>query len=120
MNNQRTKVLARVIGIAILASSGMPSLAQAYALSDIRRETVRFDELNLSSPAGVQALYLRIRNAAGDVCAPEIIIGARVPSVAWKNCVGTAVREAILKVNHPSLTRFYTKRLRATAFRATG
>ena len=120
MKIQRTQMLARLVALAMATSTVIPSLAQAHVPSDVQSETVRFDDLNLTSQAGVQALYLRIRSAANDVCGLAVFPGARVPSVAWKDCVGASILQAVLKVNHPSLTAYYTDRLRATAFRTTG
>ena len=90
MNIQRTQMLTRLVTLAMTASTVIPSLAQGHAQSDVQSETVRFEDLNLTSQAGVQALYLRIRSAANDVCGLAVRPGARLPSVAWKACVSAA------------------------------
>ena len=120
MNIQRAQMLTRLVALAMAASTVIPSLAQGHVQSDIQSETVRFDDLNLTSQTGVQTLYLRIRRAANDVCGLAVLPGARVPSVAWKKCVSASVHQAVLKVNRPSLTAYYTDHLRATAYRTTG
>jgi UrcA family protein len=69
---------------------------------DVRSETIRFADLNLGSPSGVEALYLRIHAAARRVCSQ--------PADAWtsdRSCVAKAESEAISKVNVPLLTAFY-------------
>lgn len=120
MNFQSTKTLTVVAAVAILASTLTASLAQARVQGEVRSETVRFDDLNLASPAGVQALYLRIRTAARDVCGPSEITGERAASAAWKDCVNASVNQAVRKVDHPLLSAYYSERLRASAFRNSG
>ena len=72
---------------------------------DSRSETVKFADLNLGSPAGVEALYGRIHAAARRVCdqpAGEL--------AATRACMTKAESEAIGKVNVPLLTAFYQKK----------
>jgi UrcA family protein len=69
---------------------------------DVRSETVKFADLNLSSPSGVEALYVRIHAAARRVCSQ--------PPGEWTSdqaCMRKAEGEAIGKVNVPLLTTFY-------------
>ena len=72
---------------------------------DARSETVKFGDLDLGTPAGVQALYGRIHAAARRVCeqpAGEL--------QAARKCMTRAENEAIGKVNVPLLTAFYQKK----------
>jgi UrcA family protein len=79
--------------------------SNAYADDQVRSETVRFPDLNLGSPAGVEALYGRIHAAARRVC--EQPAGALASTRA---CVTKAESEAIGKVNVPLLTAYYQKK----------
>lgn len=75
----------------------------AHAGEQVRSETVKFADLNLDTPAGVQALYGRIHAAAGHVCAqPSWVLAAAI-----RGCMTKAESEAIAKVNAPLLTAFY-------------
>lgn len=72
---------------------------------DTRSETVKFADLNLGTPAGVEALYGRIHAAARRVCeqpAGEL--------AATGGCIRKAESTAIGKVNVPLLTAFYQKK----------
>jgi len=72
---------------------------------DSRSETVKFADLDLGTPAGVEALYGRIHAAAWRVC--------RQPAgefQATRVCTARAESEAIGKVNVPLLTAFYQKK----------
>jgi UrcA family protein len=76
-------------------------VSNAHA-GDSRSETVKFSDLDLSSPAGVEALYGRIHAAAWRVCVqPAGELAAVVP------CMRKTEADAVGKVNVPSLTAFY-------------
>lgn len=70
--------------------------------SDARSESVKFSDLNLSSQAGVEALYERIHAAAWRVCEQP---GGELAAV--RKCMTKSESEAIRKVNVPLLTVFY-------------
>jgi len=69
---------------------------------DARSETVKFGDLNLESPAGVEALYGRIHAAARRVCDQPAGEQAGV-----RTCMTKAESDAVRKVNIPLLTAFY-------------
>jgi UrcA family protein len=69
---------------------------------DVRSETVKFPDLNLGTPAGVEALYHRIHAAARRVCEQ-----ASGEWPASRSCMAKAESDAIAKVNVPLLTAFY-------------
>jgi len=120
MNLRRTPEFLAAATLSALTLLGTASLAHADVPSDTERQTVRFDDLNLTTPAGLQALYLRIQNAAHDVCGPSHVLGSRIVSEAWKECVSASVRDAVLKINRPSLTAYYATQLRGPFSRTTG
>ena len=80
-------------------------VATNASAGDARSETVKFADLNLSSQAGVEALYARIHAAARRVC--------EQPAGEWAavtKCMTKAEGEAIGKVKAPLLTAFYDKK----------
>ena len=77
----------------------------AHAGDQGRSETVKFADLNLSSPAGVETLYRRIHMAAWRVCQQPA--GEQAAS---RSCATKAESEAVGKVNVPSLTAFYQQK----------
>ena len=79
--------------------------SNAHAGDEVRSETVKFADLNLSSPEGVEALYGRIHAAARRVCDQPAGEQAGI-----RACMTKAESEAIGKVNVPLLTGFYQKR----------
>jgi UrcA family protein len=97
----------KTANLSILACATAMWLACALVASnasanDVRSETVKFADLNVSTLAGVEALYARIHAAARRVC--------EQPSgemEAVRSCVAKAEREAISKADLPLLTAFY-------------
>jgi len=117
MEMQHAKAVIAVAALAAFAYAAVPSLANAAVPADLRSETVRFDDLNLASQAGVQALYVRIRSAAREVCGPGASTGLGVSAALLTNCVSASLHDAVLKVKNPALTAYYSDRLRASAFK---
>ena|SRR5215472_8633041 len=81
------------------------AVSTAFAGEQIRSETVKFQDLNVNTSEGVQALYGRIHAAAWRVCLttsndPIYQRGAR-------DCAKKAEAKAIETVNLPQLTAFY-------------
>jgi UrcA family protein len=100
--NSANRRLFAVVAAMWLACGLVAS--NAYA-GDERSETVKFADLNLSSQAGVEALYGRIHAAARRVCeqpAGEL--------TAARTCMKKAESDAIGKVNVPLLTAFYQQK----------
>lgn len=60
--------MLKSITCALALAASLPIAAAAAAEPVVTREVVRFDDLNLASPAGVKALERRIGNAARRVC----------------------------------------------------
>jgi len=84
--------------------------SNAHADDQVRAETVKFADLNLTSQAGVEALYGRIHSAARRVCDQPAGELAAVKPWAVKACMTKAESAAIGKVNAPLLTAYYEKK----------
>jgi UrcA family protein len=80
-------------------------VSNAHANDQVRSETVKFADLDLSTPAGAEALYGRIHAAARRVC--DL-------SPAWPTVVNACMRkaesEAVGKVNAPLLIAYFEKK----------
>ena len=111
----KARRLSCSVAAALLASatfSGVLSLAHAESVDGAPSRVVRYDDLNIATPAGAEALYRRIKDAARDVCGEPTIIGSYLVTASWKDCVAGSVRSAVLKINQPTLTTYYSARLR--------
>ena len=88
---------------AVMLLACVWGVSSALAGEQLRTETVKFQDLNVDTPAGVEALYGRIHAAARRVCSQSDPI-ARAGAIA---CAKRAEADAIKKVNLPQLTTFY-------------
>jgi UrcA family protein len=74
---------------------------------------------DLSSPAGVAALYVRIRNAARSVCGYADTHFYQAQAV-WNDCVDRTIAHAVASVGNAELTAYYlAKAGRARVFPAS-
>jgi UrcA family protein len=77
--------------------------SNAFADEEVRSERVKFQDLNVDTPEGVQALYGRIHAAAKRVCSQS-------DPVLWpaeSACARKAEGNAIEKLSLPQLTAYY-------------
>ena len=79
-------------------------LASTAHADQVRAETVKFADLDLTTQVGVEALYDRIHAAARRVCVQP---GSLVPG---STCMRKAEGEAIGKVDAPLLAAYYQKK----------
>jgi UrcA family protein len=94
-------------------------LAQQSAMADqtiVRSVTVKYGDLNLKNEAGTKTLYDRIRFAARKACTLEYEPSFLSQTSNKQHCIHTAIDEAIMKVNSPSLWAMY----RASTNKASG
>lgn len=75
---------------------------------NVRSETVKFGDLNLGSPAGVEALYGRIHAAARRVCGRPA-----GEQTGVSTCMAKAESDAIRRVDVPLLTAYYQNKTRS-------
>jgi UrcA family protein len=79
------------------------AVPSAFADERVRSETVKFQDLNVNTPEGVQALYGRIHAAARRVCSETDPILQRGAA----SCARKAEANAIQKLNLSRLTAYY-------------
>jgi UrcA family protein len=105
--NSNVKTANRgILGYAVaMALACVLVASNAHSGDQVRSETVKFADLNLGSPAGVEALYERIHAAAKRVCDQPAGEQAGI-----RACMRKAESEATEKVNVPLLTAFYQKK----------
>ena len=102
-SRQRTAALASA---ACLLAVGAASAAAAMVTQQVR---VSYQDLNLSTPAGAQALYVRIERAAHQVCAYSDLADLN-QAKAVLQCEHHALEHAVSDVHSPRLTALYNSR----------
>jgi UrcA family protein len=96
----KTQIKNVVMGVAVAAAM-LVGVAQG---AEAPTKTVRYQDLNLNTEAGVKVLYKRIHGAANVVCgdydARDLVLAR-----AHKACVDRAVADAVAAVNNQMLTK---------------
>ena len=94
----------------LIATAMLGALAatfSAVSAADINSkpssQTVKFADLNISSPLGAAVLYARIRSAAQSVCSFYIFKS----DTAENGCINNAIASAVTKINQPALFAVY-------------
>jgi len=99
MNKQVTGV-TNLLMVATALAVGM--LAGVAHGTEAPAQTVRFQDLNLNTDAGVQVFYKRIQGAANQVCG-DVDGRDLVVARAHKACVDRAVADAVAAVNNQKM-----------------
>lgn len=82
-------MLKTMIGVLALAAA-LPAAAET--------RTVRYDDLNLASPIGVERLERRIANAARDVCRVADFPVSLTEKAAGEKCIAESKARAMEQV----------------------
>jgi UrcA family protein len=99
MNKQVTGVTNLLVVATALAVGMLAGVAHG---AEAPAQTVRFQDLNLNTDAGVQVLYKRIQGAANQVCG-DVDGRDLVVARAHKACVDRAVADAVAAVNNQKM-----------------
>jgi UrcA family protein len=102
-SNYTKQIATASVAAICVASAAMGAHANEL---DVPTRTVRYADLNLNTPAGVSALYKRIRYTAEEVCGDAKWRGLAEVAAA-KACVDHAVSVSVHSVNNVNLTNEY-------------
>jgi UrcA family protein len=109
MNN--SKSVAGAAGVLLACAFAVSSAFAVEPDGEVRLEHVKFQDLNLDTAAGVDALYKRIHAAAQRVCAtPAQEYLGSFANRDFAKCTKDAEARAIEKINLPALTEFVANR----------
>jgi UrcA family protein len=104
--------MTTVVSKFALALVGVVASVASFAGTsnvDTSSVSVRYDDLNLSTTAGINALYRRISSAARDVC-PDVYSRDTQVVLAGQRCQTAAIARAVSQVNNPSLAMLHAAR----------
>ena len=109
---RRTLIAAALFGAVASGLTALPAVADSL---DPPRMSVRYGDLNVDSPEGAAVLYVRIQNAARNVC---LQFGGRgLDTYAQREaCIHKAILGAFAKANVPALYAEAPTRLVARRF----
>lgn len=111
--------LITAAALAVLAAAALPAFAASdivvhdhgpHAAKRTTSKTVRFGDLDVSTPAGADALLSRIRTASRTVCSHgyrgRMSLHERRD---FDRCVNEAVQEGVQSANSPLVTAAFEK-----------
>jgi len=101
-NVQTTNRACRAYSTAMLLACVLV-VSNAFADEQFRTETVKFQNLSVSTSAGVEALYERIHAAAKRVCPSS----SDWVALYDRACARKAEAQAVEELNLPLLTGYY-------------
>jgi UrcA family protein len=94
---------------SILWLSSALLCGNAVAKDVVKERVVRYADLNLNNPAGVQALYRRITAAARSVCGRNESLSIGLAKA--KECTARAIDEAVARVNNHNLSTYHAQKV---------
>jgi UrcA family protein len=106
MNN--SKSVAGAAGVLLACVSVLSSAFAAEPDTRVRTEDILFQDLNLTTTAGVDALYRRIHSAAERVCSESG--QSNLAELASAKCTKDSLARAIKEIDLPALTAFAANR----------
>jgi len=104
MIHASTRSMALASGLVTLLS--VCSVQTARADVSAPQVKVSYADLNLSSTQGAEALYRRIKHAAGEVCYPREERNLALMA-SRRACIRTAMSDAVTHVGSPTLMAVY-------------
>lgn len=101
-------ILPRITATVLISAFALSFAAMCPAgeSTGANQSTVKYADLNVSSPSGASALYARISVAATGVC--RTFDGRDLASKTYfDRCVHKAIADAVTKVDQPALYSVY-------------
>jgi UrcA family protein len=108
---ERGKMAMKRTTVILMAALALPLTAFGAAPSHFEDVSVKvsYADLNIDNEAGAKILYMRLRNAAEEVCGlgSDVKLGSRTASSHAKACYREALDKAVTEINHEQLSRIH-------------
>jgi UrcA family protein len=101
-----SSTVALAVGGLLLAAALTSFPARAGEAAEATALQVKYGDLDLNRPAGIETLYQRLQFAAHQVCGPRGGTGIRLIDRGWQTCVNSAMDDAVRQLNRPALTAY--------------
>jgi UrcA family protein len=101
------KNLSRIVALGALLSTPLALIVPAHS-ADTRSEVVKYNDLNITSPAGAKALYTRLKVATWRVCRDTVDTSGTSGLLERSNCMTQLLDTAVKDVNKPLVTALHT------------
>ena len=106
-------IFAVGLGVALNGYCVLANAGNRESAGQVRSVIVRYAELDLSKPQGIDALYRRIQAAAKSVCRPDASVSSFYDR-ANRHCYHDAVERAVRQVNLVTLTALHRAKTSST------
>ena len=103
MHSKTSTLIVFVLAVA-------SSYAQADTAVSVKTETVRYDDIRMTSPVGIAVLYGRLKGAAARACTAPDSNADLKGKARFRACYDDAMARAVATVNNPALTQFYEEK----------
>lgn len=97
----------QALAILVISAATLSALAPAHASESADAtltQQVRYDDLDLTKPAGVTALYKRLSGAARQVCREHTFSTQPQKKQMRENCISSAIANAVKDIDNSALT----------------
>lgn len=107
--NMNSKLVARVVGIALISAAfAGPTAFAADPTDSVRTHTVNFADLSVETRAGAATLYQRIHQAAKKVCEQPGADNRNLKAHQMQDsCIARAESRAVDNVHSNALSAYY-------------
>jgi len=97
-----------VLGLALAQLPGAASAASAIKIVGANTVKVSFADLDLTRTEGVETLYQRLKNAAGQACTQKVGLREVIDVATLKSeCVRTALADAVKSIDNELLRQLH-------------
>jgi UrcA family protein len=96
-----------IFALLVALGYGAPGVAQSSKTPSAPSSIVRYHDLDLSEPASVHTLYMRIQNAAWLVCRQVVPPNNGPSDIENLKCRRSLVDAAVAEVDRPALTALH-------------
>lgn len=101
------KKFTRIVALSALLTAPLALAVPAFAESPSRSEVVKYNDLDLSSAAGAETLYSRLKVATWRVCR-DVVSSSGLPAMMDRSaCQAELLETAVKDVNQPALTALH-------------
>ncbi len=115
--NTTSKFLTRGLSIVLIASAFFSGkIFAAEPAYTVRNEVIKYQDLDLNTPAGVASLYQRIHGAAKQVCSLAGDDNRDLAAHAEaQKCIAQSVASAVDSIHSGALSAYYQAKLGRSA-----
>ncbi|MET0291976.1 MAG: UrcA family protein [Steroidobacteraceae bacterium] len=98
----------RIVALGAILATPLAVTVPAFAGATVdRSEVVKYNDLNLTTSAGAETLYSRLKVATWRVCR-DVVTSAGLPGMMERtNCMTDLLDSAVKDVNKPTLTALH-------------